>query len=147
MWIASRLTCVSTNNPHCLIGKADRTSRSGRLFHQQRVFMGTERSYSDPCRVLYWLSCTLISLFSQCSLFSPRESFLELWIFEIGQPTQLDDTRLKTHLISYPFVWYCTCEAFVAFSFSQEHLALGNKNKRCGLVVKFGVLTTICSPR
>ena len=87
MWIASGLTCGSAKNPHCLIKKADRTSRSDGLFHQQRGFMGTERSYSDPCRVLYWLSCTLISLFSQCSLCcSHRESFLELLIYKIGQP-------------------------------------------------------------
>ena len=42
---------------------------------------------------------------------------------------QLDDTRLKTHLISYPVVWYCAFEAFGAVSFSQGHLALDNKKK------------------
>lgn len=52
MWIASCLTFVSVNNPHCLFAKADQTSRSDGLFQQQR-FMGTERSYNDPCLVPY----------------------------------------------------------------------------------------------
>ena len=43
---------------------------------------------------------------------------------------QSDNMKLKTHLISYPVVWYCTSEAFGVVSFSQRHLALAKGNKK-----------------
>ena len=43
---------------------------------------------------------------------------------------QSDNAKLKTQLISYPVVWYCTCEAFGVVSFSQRHIALAKGNKK-----------------
>ena len=113
----------------CLFAKADQTSRSDRLFQQQR-FMGTERSYNDPCLVPY--SRAHISLFSPYSLYcSHGESFLDFHLQNMGQPKrQSDNTKLKTWLNSFPVVWYCTCEAFGVVSFSQRHLALAKGNKK-----------------
>ena len=129
MWIAFGLTFVSANNTHYVLANCwpDKPPLMG-FFSNSGLW---ERKGHITILVLFF---TLVHT-SPCNVAFIALTGNHFEVFnlhcDIGQPKrQSENAKLKTHLISYPVVWYCTCETFVVVSFSQRHIALAKENKK-----------------